>query len=118
LITTRDREESDVEECARALLDVHQASGYPDNWPADPAGWLRPPGILRSWVAVGEDIPVAGHVILKRPRPGSRSAEISRLFVVPAARRRGVAMALLDAAMSAAAADGRPVSLRRYAWSR
>jgi ribosomal protein S18 acetylase RimI-like enzyme len=44
-------------------------------------------------------------VILMRPLPGERSAEVSRLFVAPAARRRGVASVLLDTAMRAAVAN-------------
>jgi GNAT superfamily N-acetyltransferase len=34
-------------------------------------------------------------VILRQSLPGEPSAEVSRLFVVPAARRQGVASALL-----------------------
>ena len=50
-------------------------------------------------------MPVAGHVILMQPLPGERSAEVSRLFVVPAARRQGVASALLETVMGAATAN-------------
>jgi GNAT superfamily N-acetyltransferase len=98
----RDRDESDVDGCVEALRVVYETSGYPTNWPSDPAGWLRPRGILRAWVAATEDIPVAGHVILMQPLPGERSAEVSRLFVVPAARRQGVASALFGTVMAAA----------------
>jgi GNAT superfamily N-acetyltransferase len=102
MTVTRYRDESDVDAGVEALRSVYETSGYPSNWPDDPAQWLRPPGILRAWVAVTEGIPVAGHVILQRPLPGARSAEVSRLFVVPAARRQGVAAALLDTVMRAA----------------
>jgi ribosomal protein S18 acetylase RimI-like enzyme len=102
---TRYRDESDVDGCVEALRAVYETSGYPTNWPADPAGWLRPLGIFRAWVAATEDIPVAGHVILQRPLRGERSAEVSRLFVVPAARRRGVASVLLETLMGAATAN-------------
>jgi GNAT superfamily N-acetyltransferase len=102
---TRYREEADVGACVEALRAVYETSGYPTNWPDDPAQWLRPPGILLAWVAATEEIPVAGHVILMRPLPGARSAEVSRLFVTPAARRQGVAAALLETVMRAAAAD-------------
>jgi GNAT superfamily N-acetyltransferase len=98
----RDRDESDVDACAEGLRAVYETSGYPTNWPDDPAEWLRPPGILRAWVAATEDVPVAGHVILMQPLSGGRSAEVSRLFVVPAARRRGVASVLLETVMGAA----------------
>ncbi len=102
---TRDRDESDVDGCVEALRAVYETSGYPTNWPADPAGWLRPAGILRAWVVGAEYVPVAGHVILMQPLPGERSAEVSRLFVVPAARRQGVASALLETVMGAATAN-------------
>jgi ribosomal protein S18 acetylase RimI-like enzyme len=102
----RIREEGDVGQCVAALRTVHQASGYPANWPADPGQWLRPSRTLRAWVAATDDIPVAGHVILRQPPAGISSAEVSRLFVVPAARRQGVAAALLETAMGAAAENG------------
>jgi N-acetylglutamate synthase-like GNAT family acetyltransferase len=50
-----------------------------------------------------DDTRFAGHVILRLAPAADRSAEVSRLFVVPAARRRGVASALLQAAKRAAA---------------
>ena len=108
---TRDREDADLGACVAGLRAVYETSGYPTNWPADPARWLSPTGILRAWVATAEDIPIAGHVLLMRPSPGERSAaggaaEVSRLFVVPVARRQGVGAALLDAVMGAADANG------------
>jgi len=99
----RNRDEADLSLCVEALRAVYQAGGYPVNWPADPAQWLRPSEILQAWVAATDDLPVAGHVILRQPPGAGRSAEVSRLFVVPAARRQGVASALLEAAMRAAA---------------
>ena len=99
----RNRDEADLSECVEALRTVYQASGYPTNWPADPAQWLRPSRALQAWVAVTDDMPVAGHVILRQSPAAERSAEVSRLFVVPAARRQGVASALLQAAMRSAA---------------
>jgi len=102
----RDRADADLGACVAALRGVYETSGYPTNWPADPPGWLRPTGILRAWVATTGDIPVAGHVILMRPLAGERSAEVSRLFVVPAARRLGVGSALLEAVMGEADANG------------
>jgi len=101
----RNRDEADVGACVEALRAVYQASGYPTNWPADPARWLRPARTLQAWVAAAGDIPVAGHAILRQPLPGESSAEVSRLFVVPAARRQGVASALLKAAMRSAATE-------------
>jgi predicted N-acetyltransferase YhbS len=60
---------------------------------------------LQAWVAVTDDTPVAGHVIFRQPLPGKRSAEVSQLFVGPAARQQGVASALLEAATRSAAAN-------------
>ena len=105
MTVTRYRDESDVDGCVEALRVMYETSGYPTNWPADPGGWLRPAGILGAWVAATEDVPVAGHVILMRPLPGERSAEVSRLFVVPAARRQGVASLLLETVMGVATAN-------------
>jgi len=93
----------------RALADVHETSGYPTNWPVDPAQWLTPTDIACAWVATTTAMPVAGHVILRRPDdglPGPRAVEVSRLFVAPAARRQGVAQALLDQAIDWATASG------------
>jgi ribosomal protein S18 acetylase RimI-like enzyme len=101
----RTRDEADLSTCVEALRTVYQASGYPVNWPADPAQWLRPSRTLQAWVAATDDTPLAGHAILRQPPAAGRSAELSRLFVVPAARRQGVASALLQAAMRAAAAN-------------
>ena len=99
----RNRDEADLGKCVEALRSVYEAGGYPVNWPADPAQWLRQSEILQAWVAATDDVPVAGHVILRQSPGAGRSAEVSRLFVVPAARRQGVASALLEAAMHAAA---------------
>ena len=101
----RNRDEADLSLCVEALRAVYQAGGYPVNWPADPAQWLRPSEILQAWVAATNDLPVAGHVILRQPPGAGRSAEVSRLFVVPAARRQGVASLLLESVMRSAVAN-------------
>jgi GNAT superfamily N-acetyltransferase len=78
---------------------VHPTSGYPTNWPADPARWLTPSGILHARVATTNVLPIAGHVMLRQlpaSATGERTAEVGRLFVVPAARRQGIALALLQ----------------------
>jgi GNAT superfamily N-acetyltransferase len=101
-VQVRAREGGDLDRCVRVLADVHETSGYPTNWPVDPAQWLTPAGIACAWVATTTAMPVAGHVILRRPDdglPGPRAVEVSRLFVAPAARRQGVAQALLDQAI-------------------
>jgi GNAT superfamily N-acetyltransferase len=100
-IRVRDREAADLDQCVGALAAVHQTSGYPTNWPADPARWLTPSGILRAWIAASSELPVAGHVILRQVPAAAAAgpaAEVSRLFVVPAARRQGVARVLLQEA--------------------
>jgi ribosomal protein S18 acetylase RimI-like enzyme len=101
----RHRDDADIGACVAALKAAHQASGYPTNWPADPVRWLRPSRTLQAWVAATDDMPVVGHVILRQPPADERSAEVSRLFVAPAARRQGIASALLQAAMRSAAAN-------------
>ncbi|SEU25694.1 GNAT family N-acetyltransferase [Nonomuraea wenchangensis] len=98
----RPRTPGDLEACVKALAGVHAADRYPVDWPDDPGGWLTPGGLERAWVAA-EDGAVLGHVGL------TADLEVTRLFVVPAARGRGLAELLLDAAR--AAARGRPVTL-------
>jgi GNAT superfamily N-acetyltransferase len=99
LIRIRNREAADIDLCVQALATVHSTSGYPTNWAADPARWLAPPGIARAWIATTNELPIAGHVILRQlpaSAAGERTAEVSRLFVVPAARRQGIALAMLQ----------------------
>jgi GNAT superfamily N-acetyltransferase len=99
LIRIHNRGTADIDLCVQALAVVHQMSGYPTNWPADPARWLTPSGAIRAWIATTNEIPVAGHVILRQlpaSATGERAAVVSRLFVVPAARRQGIALALLE----------------------
>jgi GNAT superfamily N-acetyltransferase len=98
----RARQAADVRLCVGVLAEVHRTSGYPTNWPGDPAGWLTPAGTVAAWVAASGDAPVAGHVVLRQLSAGPSEqavAEVSRLFVAPAARRQGVAQALLAQAM-------------------
>ncbi|MGW1129588.1 GNAT family N-acetyltransferase [Streptomyces sp. NPDC002526] len=115
---TRRRRDDDLDACVEALATVYEADRYPVLWPADPAGWLTPGGLLGAWVAV--DGPrVIGHVALTRTGdalaarvggPAAELASVSRLFATATARRRGVARALLATAARAAEDDGlRPV---------
>lgn len=103
-MTVRDRRPADLPACVAALRAVHLADGYPLRWPPDPAEWLSPARLGRAWVAELPDIGLAGHVAVLPGQP----AELSRLFVVPAARRRGVAEALVAQAVSWA---GLPLTL-------
>jgi hypothetical protein len=84
----RHRDETDIGMCAEALWSVHQASGYPTNWPTDPARWLQPSRTFRAWVAATDDVPVAGFRLVSTTQADW------------------------------AAPDGHPVTLHRYAWSR
>ncbi|NUP77989.1 MAG: GNAT family N-acetyltransferase [Nonomuraea sp.] len=101
----RPRAEGDLDACAEALKQVHVADRYPVDWPDDPQGWLTPSGLLRAWVAV-EEGRVLGHAGLAGVPGGGQ--EVTRLFVTPAARGRGLAARLLGTVREAA---GEPVKL-------
>jgi GNAT superfamily N-acetyltransferase len=117
----RPRTEDDLEPLVRGLALVAEADRYPSRWPADAAGWIRSRDVIGAWVA-DEGGDLLGHVNLRLPGdqmpvrmwrargdPGE-CALVSRLFVVPAARRRGLGLALLDTACGRAAElDRRPV---------
>ncbi|MEV6490854.1 GNAT family N-acetyltransferase [Actinoplanes sp. NPDC051633] len=100
MVVVRDRRDDDLEGCVAALRLTHAADGYPLNWPADPRAWLTPPRLLRAWVAASGGV-IAGHVALQAV--GESEAELSRLFVDPAARRLSVATELLRRAVEWAA---------------
>lgn len=93
-VDIRDRTPEDLDACVRALSEVQAVDRYPVDWPDDPGGWLTPEGTMRAWVAAEAET-VLGHVAL------TREMEITRLFVTPAARRRGVAARLLDTVRAA-----------------
>ncbi|MFF1836429.1 GNAT family N-acetyltransferase [Streptomyces sp. NPDC058231] len=110
----RPRTDSDMPACVDALATVHEAEHYPVQWPADPARWLTPDGLLGAWVATNGPL-VLGHVVLRRAgRDGAnavgltpvRLAAVARLFVRVGARREGVASRLLEAATADAATSG------------
>jgi len=105
-ICIRTRELADLDGCVAALASVHESGGYPTNWPADPARWLTPSGTINGWVAACEGS-IVGHAVLRFPSFStvSQSAvELSRLFVTPEVRRKGIAAALMQATMRWAAA--------------
>lgn len=118
----RRRRDTDLPSCVTALARVFETSGYPEIWPADPAGFLSPPDVLGAWVAVEGDA-VLGHVLLRdgkderaefadaRVDLPDELASVSRLFTVPAARGRGLAGRLMSACVEAAGAMGREVIL-------
>ena len=92
----RVRRAADLPECVAALRAVHDADGYPLNWPADPYRWLDPPMLRRAWVA--EAGAITGHVAVQQAGDAG-AAEVSRLFVTPAGRRRSIGRALLQQAV-------------------
>ncbi|PPK92217.1 ribosomal protein S18 acetylase RimI-like enzyme [Kineococcus xinjiangensis] len=115
----RRRREADLAGCVEALRAVHEADGYPTWWPQDPAVWLSPPGCAAAWVAQDPTGAVLGHVSVVRGvddpvvaalcgvSTGDLAA-VSRLFVAPAARGRGLRLgsALLHAVQQWTSAQG------------
>lgn len=120
-MVVRERTDGDVGAAAEVLARVHAADGYPSRWPADPGAWLRPGGVRGAWVAV-EGTAVLGHALLvdrapDRGLPTDAPLEVVRLFVDPGARGRGLAAALLGAAVRRAEELGLGVDLQVVAAS-
>lgn len=119
----RPRHAADLPRLAALLAEVHERDGYPMRWPAHPAEFLTPPGLLAAWVVATAEEPAGepvGHVALSAPAPpaaapwtaalglpAERLAVVGRLFVAPGARRAGAGRRLLDVAVARAAAEGR-----------
>ncbi|KAF4406191.1 GNAT family N-acetyltransferase [Streptomyces lycii] len=111
--------DADVSKAASVLVEVHASDGYPVEGVAQPEEWLRPPGLIASWVAE-LDGDVVGHVAISRPggeqaasmwlkQSGldpDRVAVLGRLFVSPAARRRAAGEELMKAAHEYGQAHG------------
>lgn len=97
----RPRSESDLPRVVDVLRRTHEG-GYPARWPDDPAVWLSPPGHLAAWTATVDDDPV-GHVGLAAPAVDEPPL-VTRLFVHPDHRGRGVADALLATVEDSSAA--------------
>ena len=102
------------------LRAVHRTDRYPARWPRDPARWLAGrAGLLAAWVSDNRGV-LDGHLSLHGtdderahppwreavPVPTDQLAVVSRFFVAPDARRRGVGGALLSAAEDHAATRG------------
>ncbi|MGW6057126.1 GNAT family N-acetyltransferase [Streptomyces sp. NPDC055189] len=117
-VRVRPRTDPDLPACVEALAQVHEADGYPTNWPDDPAGWLTGGSLVGVWVAE-LDGRVTGHVALCRSGaddvapvlwsrregvPVDGTAVVSRLFVAPGARGHGLGARLL-ARVAAEAGD-------------
>lgn len=114
----RPRREEDLERCAALLRRVHEVDRYPAVWPADPVDWLARRDPLAAWVAQ-DDGHLIGHLSLhaiddSRARPQWREALgagaealaiVSRFFVSPEVRGRGVGSALIGRAEQHAALE-------------
>lgn len=107
------------------LKQVHQADGYPYQWPNDPVEWLSPTGSLTAWVADDTSTgTILGHLCVVYG-PGSQIlasipdirsdqlASVSRLYVSHAARGKGMAIgsSLLTIAQSWTDAHGLTLTL-------
>lgn len=95
---------------------MHDADGYPRWWPAQPAKWLTPANTIAAWVAEGDTGEVEGHVCLvggvtdpvvaiEAGVPTCSLGMVSRLFVAPSARGRGLGRVLLRALSEHAATE-------------
>jgi GNAT superfamily N-acetyltransferase len=103
------RQTSDIDGCVHALAQVHQADGYPSNWPADPVRWLTPADVLQAWVAVADQATILGHVMLRQVNSagaGRAVGAVSRLFVVPRVQGQGLAAGLLRRSVRWATGQG------------
>ena len=99
------------------LHAVHLRDRYPFRWPEDPPRWLTGRFSLGAWVSES-DGGIDGHLSLHRtdetrvrpgwreavPVPVDRLAVVSRFFVAPDARGRGIGSALISTAEDHAAA--------------
>lgn len=104
----RPRTPADLPALELVLREVHLADGYPTVWPTHPRAFLAPPSV-GEWAAECRGR-VAGQVVLRPvadPAPGWVKATglaapevliLSRLFVAPAARGRGLARGLFRTA--------------------
>jgi GNAT superfamily N-acetyltransferase len=115
----RARRQDEIDECVALLAETHSRDGYPNEWPANPEAWLQPTNLLAAWVAEHGDVRV-GHVALcsalghfaaplwseASGLPVERIGAVSRLFVAPSARGRGLGAALLDEACAEAYVRG------------
>lgn len=91
----REREDADLSELGRALVEVHARDGYPVEGVADPEAWLKLDRLVAARVGVADGHAV-GHVALTEPSTGDAAARIwreqhpesnplvlGRLFVAP-----------------------------------
>jgi GNAT superfamily N-acetyltransferase len=107
----RPRRSEDLDSCLAMLNAVHVADRYPVRWPRDPARWLTGRAGLAAWVSERAGA-LEGHLSLHAtdgnrahpqwlealPVPADQLVVVSRFFVAPDARGRGVGSALMGAA--------------------
>ena len=115
----RPRLSEDLEPCLALLREVYVADRYPVRWPQEPAGWLTGHAGLAAWISETAGA-LDGHLSLHGtdetrarrqwreavPVPVELLAVVSRFFVAPAARGRGVGSALIETAQDHAAERG------------
>jgi GNAT superfamily N-acetyltransferase len=115
----RPRREQDLQRAAVALRTVYLSDGYPANWPKDPQRWIAGRQTIGAWVCEHGD-QLVGHIALTAadadrawPQWGEALnlkaeslAEVSRFFVTPNERTKGVGEGLMSSAERAAAGRG------------
>jgi GNAT superfamily N-acetyltransferase len=115
----RPRRSEDLDPCLAVLQAVHLADRYPVRWPRDPARWLVGRAGITAWFSESAGA-LDGHLSLHGtdetrarpqwldalPAPVEQLAVVSRFFVAPDARGRGVGSALMGAAEDHAATHG------------
>jgi ribosomal protein S18 acetylase RimI-like enzyme len=74
-LATRDRTESDLDECVKLMAEVHRRDGYPLRWPTDPHRFLGTSKIFAAWVAT-VDGQVVGHVGLSVVSPDDAAPQL------------------------------------------
>ena len=116
----RRRTEDDLAACKRLAGAVHERDGYPPRYADDLAALFTAVPAIAAWVAVDGD-ELVGHVALNERTtsvamqlvveatgiPAAGLVVLARLLVSPAARRRGIAGALVGVALADARRRGR-----------
>ncbi|MFC8526619.1 GNAT family N-acetyltransferase [Nocardia sp. NPDC057227] len=113
-VTVRPRAATDLEACARLLVEVHRTDGYPVEGVAEPISWLTPGNAVEAWVGEVEGA-VVGHALVcaattaddaarlwleRTAEPLTRVLVFGRLFVGTAGRNHGVGERLVRTAMA------------------
>lgn len=90
-IIVRTRGPLDVPGCISVLEAVFAAGDYPSRWPEDPAAWLNPEGTKAAWVALdARNEEILGHIALCQSPEDPGTVFVTRLFVSPRVRGRGL----------------------------